>query len=95
MNPIIWLLVTVIDLYVVVVFVTVIVNLLIHFNILNLHQPLVGKVYEILTKMTEPALKRIRRYMPDLGGIDISPIILLLALEFIKRTIIYLYINMM
>ncbi|MBN9275553.1 MAG: YggT family protein, partial [Mesorhizobium sp.] len=48
----------------------------------------VGSVGNALFRLTEPALRPIRRFMPDLGGIDISPIILLLILFFLRQFII-------
>lgn len=54
------------------------------FNVINPHNRFVGMIGEFLYKVTEPALRPIRRFMPDLGGIDISPIVLLLLLFFLR-----------
>lgn len=54
------------------------------FNVVNPRNQFVGSVGNMLYRLTEPALRPIRRFMPDLGGIDISPIILLLAIYFIQ-----------
>lgn len=54
------------------------------FNVVNTRNAFVAAVGEFLYRATEPALRPIRRVLPDLGGIDISPIILLLALIFIE-----------
>jgi YggT family protein len=53
------------------------------FNVVNPRNQFVGTIGNGLYRLTEPALRPIRRFLPDLGGIDISPIILLLAITFI------------
>ena len=55
------------------------------FNVVNPRNQFVGSVGNMLFRLTEPALRPIRRFMPDLGGIDISPIILLLIIYFIRE----------
>ena len=55
------------------------------FNVVNTGNRFVGMIGEFLYKATEPALRPIRRFLPDLGGLDISPIILLLIVFFIRR----------
>lgn len=54
------------------------------FNVVNTSNRFVAQIGEFLYKITEPALRPIRRILPDLGGIDISPIILLLIIYFIR-----------
>lgn len=58
------------------------------FNVVNPRNQFVGAVGNALFRITEPALQPIRRFMPDLGGIDISPIILLLVIFFIRQFLI-------
>ena len=55
------------------------------FNVVNPRNQFVGAVGNTLFKLTEPALRPIRRFMPDLGGIDISPIVLLLIIYFVRE----------
>jgi YggT family protein len=55
------------------------------FNVVNPRNQFVGTIGNMLFRLTEPALRPIRRFMPDLGGIDISPIILLLIIYFIRE----------
>lgn len=55
------------------------------FNVVNSRNQFVGSIGNFLFRVTEPALRPIRRYLPDLGGIDISPIILLLIIFFIRQ----------
>ena len=55
------------------------------FNVINPRNQFVGTIGNLLFRLTEPALRPIRRLMPDLGGIDISPIILLLLIFFVRQ----------
>ena len=57
------------------------------FNVVNPRNQFVGTIGNMLFRLTEPALRPIRRFMPDLGGIDISPIILILVLYFLSDLI--------
>ena len=66
----------------------VVVGLLIALGIVNAYNRAVNIVYEFLTRVTEPLLRPIRRMMPDLGGIDISPVVLILICAFIQGVII-------
>lgn len=90
-NPIIWLISEIIDIFSFVLFVWVILSILIQLQIVNRNQPLVYKIFDVLGRFVEPLLKPIRKYMPDLGGIDISPIVLVLLLQFFQRCLIYYF----
>ncbi|MFO1088930.1 MAG: YggT family protein [Hyphomicrobiales bacterium] len=82
MYPFIWLILTLINLYMWAVIISVIVELLANFRVLDARNPFVGQVRYALRRLTEPALAPIRRLLPDLGGIDISPVILIVLLQF-------------
>jgi YggT family protein len=82
MEPIIWLILTLIDLYMWVVIVYVVVELLANFQVLDSRNPIVGQIRYALRRLTEPALAPIRRLLPDLGGVDISPVLLIVLLQF-------------
>jgi YggT family protein len=79
------------QIYIWFVIAAVIMSWLIAFNVVNTRNQFVAMVADFLFKITEPALRPIRRFMPNLGGIDISPIILFLIIIFI-RYVIALYI---
>ena len=67
---------------------------LIAFNVVNTRNQFVASVSEFLYRITEPALRPIRNLMPNLGGIDISPVILILIIIFIEKVIVnYIYPN--
>jgi YggT family protein len=80
------------QLYVWIIIAAAIFSWLIAFNVVNTRNQFVSMVGEALWRLTEPALRPIRRFMPNLGGLDISPIILLLIIFLIQRIIIlYIY----
>jgi YggT family protein len=76
------------NLYILIIIATAIMSWLVAFNVINIRNDFVRSVYYGLNVITEPALRPIRRLMPDLGGIDISPVILILILMFIRSVII-------
>jgi YggT family protein len=78
----------VLTLYVYVVIAMAILSWLIAFNVVNTRNPVVHMIADILYRLTEPVLRPIRNFLPDLGGIDISPIILFLIILFIQSVII-------
>ncbi len=82
------------QLYVWVLIVSAILSWLIAFNVVNTRNQFVATVWDMLYRVTEPALRPIRNMLPNLGGIDISPIILLLLIFFIQSVITrYIYPN--
>ena len=76
------------DIYWWIIIASAIFSWLFAFNVVNSSNQFVGMIGEFLYKATEPALRPIRRFMPDLGGIDISPIILLLIIFFLRQFIV-------
>ena len=77
------------ELYTWVIIAVAILSWLIAFNVINIHNDLVRSIWNGLNAATEPVLRPIRRMLPNMGGLDISPIILLLAIFFIQRLISY------
>lgn len=75
-------------LYIYVLVASVIFSWLIAFNVINLHNNFVRSVWQGLNALTEPLLRPIRNMLPDLGGLDISPIVVLLGIEFVRRVIL-------
>lgn len=59
------------------------------FNIVNPRNQFVGMIGEFLYRVTEPIYRPIRRILPDLGGIDLSPLVVLLGIFFLQQLIIY------
>lgn len=89
MFPVLWLFNKLVEIYSFLLLAYVILTVLINFGIVNSRQPIVSAVGEFLYRITEPLLAPIRRRMPNLGPIDISPVVLLLALQFLTVTVNY------
>ncbi|MCE3232564.1 MAG: hypothetical protein K0R98_821 [Rickettsiaceae bacterium] len=87
LNPFIDLIIVILNLYGWVLMAWIVISLLIAFDVVNRYSPLVAKISEFLYKMTEPVLRRIRRYMPDLGMVDLSPVVVFLAIHFISNVL--------
>lgn len=90
-NPFLWLITTLIWTYIYILVAAAVLSWLIAFNVVNVRNPVVGMVADFLYRVTEPALRPIRNFMPNLGGIDISPIILIIGLMFLEQLIYWLY----
>ena len=84
MIAIFYLVLQILKLYSYVVIVNVIISWLIAFNILNTQNRFVYSILEFSYRLTDPILNKIRRYLPNLGSLDISPIVLLLLIWFIE-----------
>ncbi len=84
MIAIFYLVLQILKLYSYIVIANVIVSWLIAFNVLNTQNRFVYTILELSYKLTEPLLNKIRRFLPNLGSLDISPIILLLLIWFIE-----------
>jgi len=89
MRAILDIVIIVLDLYVWLLIASAILSWLIAFNVVNTRNQFVAAVADFLYRITEPVLAPIRNVMPNLGGLDISPIILILIIMFIQRVITY------
>lgn len=87
MNSLIILITTAIDIYMWLLIASAILSWLVAFNIINTSNRVVYAIGDFLYRITEPALRPIRRILPNLGGIDISPVVLILLLIFIRNLI--------
>jgi YggT family protein len=70
-----------------VVIIAVIMSWLIGFNVINGYNPVVRTIWQTVTALTDPLLKPIRRMLPNLGGLDLSPMVLLLGCIFVQSVI--------
>jgi YggT family protein len=89
MKAVLDILYIVLDLYVWLLIAAAILSWLVAFNVVNTRNQFVSAVVEFLYRITEPLLAPIRNFLPNLGGIDISPIILILIIIFLQRVIMY------
>jgi YggT family protein len=90
-NPFLWLISTLIWTYIYILIAAVVMSWLLAFNVVNSHNPTVRMIGNFLYQATEPALRPIRNMLPSLGGFDISPLILIIALMFLERLIYWIY----
>ena len=82
------------NIYVWLLIASAVLSWLIAFNVVNTRNQFVAMLWDFLYRISEPALGPIRRIMPNLGGIDISPVILILIIIFIEKVIVnYIYPN--
>ena len=77
-----------ITLYIYIIIAGAVMSWLMAFNVVNAYNPLVRSIWQALNALTEPLLRTIRRWMPDLGGIDVSPVVLILACAFVQSVVI-------
>ena len=91
MKSILILFDNVVSLYIWVLITNAIISWLVAFNVLNTSNRFVYSVLEISYKLTEPPLSFIRKYIPSIGSIDISPIILILGLMFLRNLVFELF----
>jgi len=88
MQAVLILINTLLELYKWAFILSAILSWLIAFNVLNTYNRVVYAIGDFLNRVTEPVLRPIRRYMPNLGGIDISPILAILLIVFVQNLII-------
>ena len=71
-----------------IIIVQAIMSWLIAFNVINTHNDIVRSIWIALDRLTEPLYRPIRKFMPDLGGLDLSPMVVLLAIIILQRAIL-------
>ena len=86
-DPLFRITIIAVDLYIWIVIIGAILSWLVAFNIINLSSSLVRSILDFLYRITEPALRPIRRIIPNFGGIDISPVLLILGLVFLQMVL--------
>ena len=79
-----WLINTIIGLLIFLIIAQAILSWLVAFNVVNVRNGLVYNVVKFLDRITDPLLRPLRRFIPSFGGIDITPVILLLVLQFLQ-----------
>ncbi len=87
LNPIAALLIEVLEIYKWIVIAAVIVSWLTAFNVINVHNNFVRTLLRILMSLTEPVFRRVRKFLPPMGGLDLSPIIVFVIIITLQYTI--------
>ena len=93
-NPFIELAVSILSIYSFLVFIYIIMYYLLFFGVMNRYSPVVTKVNQFLVAIIEPVLKKIRRFIPSIAGIDLSLVILFILIGFAKNILLtYFYVG--
>ena len=91
MKSIFILLDNIINIYLWIIIINAILSWLVAFNVLNTQNRFVFSVLDATYKLTDPALNKIRRFIPTFGSIDISPVVLILILIFLRNVIFEIF----
>ena len=91
LGPLIKVVLLALDIYIFLIIASAIMSWLVAFNVINTQNQFVRMIWEFLWRITDPALRPIRRFIPAFGGVGISPIILCLIIYFIQMLLIDLY----
>ena len=88
MQSLLWLILQIIDIYIYILIVWVVVSWLVAFDVINLRNRFARTVYDVLNRLTDPVMRPIRRILPNLGGLDLSPLVVFILLMFIQRLLL-------
>jgi YggT family protein len=89
LRAILFVILEALNIYKYVIVAGAVLSWLIAFNVVNIRNEVVRAIWTLLNNLTEPLLRPIRRFLPNLGAIDISPVILLLLVMLIEQIIIF------
>lgn len=89
-NPFVWLILEILDLYTWVIIAAVIASWLVTFRVINVYNAFARSILRALEAMTEPVFAQVRRVIPIVGGLDLSPLIVLIGVMFLQRLVIWL-----
>jgi len=95
LDPLIRIVLVAIELYIWVVIISAVLSWLVAFNVINTSNRVVYMIGDFLWRITEPALRPIRRLLPNLGGIDVSPIVLILLLYFLQMVLQNIHVSLL
>ena len=93
MEPVAILIYRIIDIYFYIVIANVIISWLVAFNIIHTYNQFVAMILYATRRLTDPLLNPIRRFLPNLGGVDISPIVLILLLLYVQDSLRVYFFN--
>lgn len=87
LGPLLQIVLIALDMYFWIIIMSVVLSWLVAFNVVNTQNRFVNIVGDFVHRLTEPLLGRIRRLMPNLGGLDLSPVVLILGLIFVQGVV--------
>jgi len=85
MGPVEWLLNTVLGLFLWIVIAGAVMSWLVAFDVINLRNRFVATIYDMCERLTTPVLNPIRKVIPTLGGVDLSPVALIIGIQFLQN----------
>src|SRR5438477_11613155 len=86
-KVLLWLFDTIVGFYIIVVIAAVVVSWLVAFGVLNTYNPMARSIIRVLDALTEPVFRLIRRIIPAIGGLDLSPMLVILAVYFLRMVV--------
>lgn len=86
------LLIFLLEIYTFIIIAAVIVSWLIAFDVISMRHPATRRIMSVLGQLTDPVLKPVQRFIPSIGGIDISPIVVIFGLMLLKRLVFAVFI---
>ena len=90
-SAVVQILLEIINIYWWILIISAVLSWLIAFGVVNTHNRVVATIADVLFRLTEPVLRPIRNMLPAMGGIDISPLVLMIGLIFLEKLIYWLY----
>jgi YggT family protein len=87
MQSILLLVDTILELYIWIIIISVVLSWLVAFNVVNTSNRFIAVVGDVIWRLTEPVMGRVRRFLPNMGGIDLSPLVVLLLIFLIRNLI--------
>ncbi len=87
MNSVLILVTQLLDIITFVVVISVVMSWLVAFNVVNLRNPIARQVYDAIDSLVDPMLRPIRKQLPNMGGFDVSPVVLILLLQLAQNLI--------
>lgn len=94
MSALYWLINTILNLFMWALIISAVMSWLVAFGILNMHNKVVYQISDFFHRITEPVLTPIRRVLPNLGGVDVSPLVLILLIVFARRLLADVFVAM-
>lgn len=92
-NPILWLILKLLEFYSWVVIAAVVVSWLIAFNVINMYNSFVHSIVRLLDTLTEPVFRLVRRIIPPIAGLDLAPLVVLFAIWFLQYVVEWVYMT--
>ena len=84
-----------IEAYIFVIFADVVINWLLVFGVINTRNPQAKKIVELIRKLTDPVMNRVRPYIPPIGGFDLTPVLVIFGLMMLQKLVWVLFVSTM